>query len=309
MKLLIAYDGSPGAKIAAKDLLRAGLSERGDARILTLADVWLPPKPSPDESLFPDAPIRTDAHDKASEVLRQAKKTAVQGAELVHQLLLNWNVTNCAKPDSPAWGILAEARRWHSDLIVIGSHGRTPLERFFLGSVSFKVAAEALCSVRVVRPRTKSGNRPLHLMIGIDGSCDSLNAVHQVTQRNWGAGTQVDLVTVIDPKLKSAAVRLGTARNLESVEMSVQKTLEECYNKLTRQELVVQCHILEGDPKRILLQKAAKWNADCIFLGARGTEHAERLYLGTVASAICTRAHCTVEIVRVSPAASNAGTF
>jgi nucleotide-binding universal stress UspA family protein len=305
MKLLIAYDGSPGAEVAVKDLVRAGVPKRGDARIVSFADVWLPPAPSPDEGIFSQPRSRAAAYDKASEVLRRATKTAIQGAELVHQMLLDWNVTNCAKPDSPAWGILAEARRWHADLIAIGSHGRTPLERFFLGSVSYKVAAEAICSVRVVRPHNESGHPPVRLMIGIDGSKDSLNAVQQVAQRNWGAGTQVDLVTVIDPKLTSETILksglLRKAEELESTEISVQRLLEKSYEALTRQELVVQCHILEGDPKRTLLHKAEDWRIDCIFLGARGTEHAERLYLGTVASAICTRAHCTVEIVRGSP--------
>lgn len=38
-----------------------------------------------------------------------------------------------------------------SDLIVIGSHGRTGLQRFFLGSVSDGVVRHAKCSVEVVR--------------------------------------------------------------------------------------------------------------------------------------------------------------
>ena len=47
--------------------------------------------------------------------------------------------------------ILQEAVRWQADLIVLGSHGRKGLGRFFLGSVSEAVARHAHCSVQIVR--------------------------------------------------------------------------------------------------------------------------------------------------------------
>lgn len=301
-KILIAYDGSAGAKLAVKDLKLAGLSTAVEAKVLTIADVWIPPAPPESDEIFSGRGNRTAVYEKASEVLRDAKKTAIQGAQLVHALFPNWTVTNAAKAESPAWGIIAEGKRWRADLIVIGSHGRTPLEKFFLGSVSFKVAAEANCSVRVMRPRDVRSGKPLRILIGLDGSSDSHQAVQEVLERQWPAGTAIDLVAVIDPKLKSQiAARSGFIANphaFDKIEDAVQSMLEAAHERLTRQDLNVQCHIFEGDPKRTLLHKASDWEIDCIFLGARGTEHCQRLYLGTLASAICTRAHCTVEIVR-----------
>jgi nucleotide-binding universal stress UspA family protein len=47
--------------------------------------------------------------------------------------------------------ILQEAQECAADLIVVGSHGRRGLKRFFLGSVSEAVAMNAHCSVVVVR--------------------------------------------------------------------------------------------------------------------------------------------------------------
>lgn len=47
--------------------------------------------------------------------------------------------------------ILDEAATWKADLIVVGSHGRTGLSRFFLGSVSSAVVTHAPCSVMIVR--------------------------------------------------------------------------------------------------------------------------------------------------------------
>lgn len=51
----------------------------------------------------------------------------------------------------PAERIAQAARSRRADLIVIGTHGRTGLARFFLGSVAARVAALAPCPVLTVR--------------------------------------------------------------------------------------------------------------------------------------------------------------
>ena len=48
-RILIAYDGSAGADAALSDLMRAGLPMRAEARVLTIADIWVPPAARPDE--------------------------------------------------------------------------------------------------------------------------------------------------------------------------------------------------------------------------------------------------------------------
>lgn len=49
--------------------------------------------------------------------------------------------------------IVRVARAQRADLIVIGTHGRTGVARFFLGSVAARVAATAPCPVLTVRGR------------------------------------------------------------------------------------------------------------------------------------------------------------
>ena len=57
--------------------------------------------------------------------------------------------------------------------------------------------------------------------------------------------------------------------------------------------------IEEGDPKHVLIAAAEEWGADGIFLGASAARNVlERLLLGSVATAIVARAHCSVEVVR-----------
>ena len=47
--------------------------------------------------------------------------------------------------------IASEARRQRADLVVMGTHGRTGVARFFLGSVAARVLALAPCPVLTVR--------------------------------------------------------------------------------------------------------------------------------------------------------------
>src|SRR5262245_53801140 len=52
----------------------------------------------------------------------------------------------------PAAEIIRYAADASVDLIVLGSHGRGPVQRAFLGSVADRVLREALCPVLIVRP-------------------------------------------------------------------------------------------------------------------------------------------------------------
>ena len=52
----------------------------------------------------------------------------------------------------PADEILAAAREWEADAIVIGTHGRSGMSRLVLGSTAESVVRQALCPVLVVKP-------------------------------------------------------------------------------------------------------------------------------------------------------------
>lgn len=47
--------------------------------------------------------------------------------------------------------ILDQADEWHADIIVVGSHGKSGISRFLLGSVSQSVLSHAPCSVMIVK--------------------------------------------------------------------------------------------------------------------------------------------------------------
>jgi nucleotide-binding universal stress UspA family protein len=60
----------------------------------------------------------------------------------------------------PAAEIVRLARKAKCDLIVMGSHGRTGLQRLLMGSVAEEVARNAHCPVLTVRNGTREMLQP-----------------------------------------------------------------------------------------------------------------------------------------------------
>jgi nucleotide-binding universal stress UspA family protein len=188
---------------------------------------------------------------------------------------------------------------WKPDLVVLGCHGRSALGRFMLGSVSQKVVTEARCSVRVVHDHVTHDSAPIRLVVGVDGSADADAAVQAVAEREWSAGSEVRVIVVIDEAMATAAE--WTDADDAGAHARVDQLVEAAAEKLRVTGLVVSSLVKEGDPKRVLVEEAEAWGADCIFVGARGLRRLERFLLGSVSTAVAARAHCTVEVVHPRP--------
>jgi nucleotide-binding universal stress UspA family protein len=57
----------------------------------------------------------------------------------------------------------------------------------------------------------------------------------------------------------------------------------------------------QGDPKVVVLDTAAEWNADLIMLGSHGEKDWTRFLLGSVSEAVVRHAQCSVQVVRIRP--------
>lgn len=297
MKIMIAYDGSECARAALEDLSAAGLPPDAEALILSVSDYWMPPEAAPETSLA----VRLDnyefkpAREAAKASLAQAKELATKAAKRVQQKFPTWSVIHEAVDDSPAWGVVKRADEWSPDLIVVGSQGRNLVGRFVLGSVSLKVLTEAQCSVRVARKsgaRAEDDETPVRLVVGIDGSHGAHQAVAAVANRAWREGSAARLVSVVESLYNGAWIEEEMKRASDLQQYAA--------HQLGENGLHVSSVVRDGDPKRVLIEEAEKWGADCIFIGAKGHRFMERMLLGSVSYAVAARAHCSVEVVRAA---------
>lgn len=311
MKILIGYDGSNCAEAALDDLVQAGLPEAGEFLVMSVAEVWLPPEKIRQqwEAENPDSDFLNEInrnHDKKNkETIAEFETLANHAATRLHAMFPGWNVTAEAASGSPAWEVLTKADNFKPDLIVAGSQGRSALGRFFLGSISQKILTEAHCSVRVARGRVEIDPTPVRIVIGFDGSKGAQATVEAIAKRHWREGSEFRLIAVTD-QVAPMAIEKFIPPIAEWVEDEIQCE-REWMEKLAAPALQIlkdaNCaatlQTVAGNPKKILIEEATRWQADTIFVGAnRFGSRIERFLLGSVSAAVAARAHCSVEVVR-----------
>jgi nucleotide-binding universal stress UspA family protein len=204
--------------------------------------------------------------------------------------------------------MIIKADEWGADLLVIGSHSHSALGRFFLGSVSHTVATQARCSTRVARLHNKQmvdPNSPVRILIGVDGSPGADTAVRAVASRRWPHDSVARVVNGfwVMPQISGEMdmperISMQSAEWVAREKRVVEESIESAVEQLKAAGLATSAIVKEEEPKRLLLSEAESWDADCLFVGARGLSRLERLLLGSVSTAVVTRAHCSVEIVR-----------
>jgi nucleotide-binding universal stress UspA family protein len=143
MKILIAIDGSDFSQAALQSVIARPWPANTSVRVLHVVE---PPSLLMGREMAAYDPefeavwkaLREQAKDlveKASEKLRAAQ--FIVSTELVE--------------GDPKSQIIDAANAWHADMIVLGSHGRTGVSRFLIGSVSQAVVRHAHCSVEIIR--------------------------------------------------------------------------------------------------------------------------------------------------------------
>ena len=303
MKILIGYDGSGYADAALDHLLRAGLPRRADALVISVAGRSLSePPPSSYElveamqKVGPDADSQSGVGKKASLAEAEALALSLQASKRLKSIFPDWDVRAVAESQigSPAWILIERADEWGADLIVVGAQGRSVVGRMILGSVSRKVATDAKCSVLVGRGmgewRGEKNGSAVRLIIGLDGSESSDQVVRAVAARTWPGGSLARLVT---------ALVIAPGLNVEEQTERAKELHHSAEAPLRSAGLDVSSLITLSEPKNLLLEEAETWQADCIFVGARGLGRVGRFLLGSVSTAVVSDARCSVEIVRV----------
>jgi nucleotide-binding universal stress UspA family protein len=144
MKVLLAIDESPFSKAAVEATIQQFRPDRAEVVVLFVVEqILMPAGPGGELAYIPDmSAIRMQAMQGATQVTEDASaKLRAAG----------FKVTEEIREGDPKTWILEYAADSRADLIIVGSHGRTGLDRFLMGSVSEAVARHAHCSVQIVR--------------------------------------------------------------------------------------------------------------------------------------------------------------
>jgi len=142
MRILLAFDGSSPSQEAVDEVAHRPWPR---ATLIRIISVVVPYVPGAAEFI----PGATTPLSVIEDHEREARETAARAADRL--AIIGVPVEVVARQGDPATTIVEEARDWQADLIVVGSHGRTGIQRLLLGSVAQAVVSRASCSVEVVR--------------------------------------------------------------------------------------------------------------------------------------------------------------
>ena len=172
------------------------------------------------------------------------------------------------------------------DLVVVGSHGQTGMDRLFLGSVANGVKHHAPCSVLI----TKNPPPPYRIVAGTDGSSESARAVRVAL----GLGGLYKAPTTVVHAHQH--LTYGGLLPTEPGDMHLE-TLEAAIPGEALQGRVrfVREH---GRGAAALMQTATKEKAGLIVVGSRGLGALGRAVLGSTSDQVSHQALQSVLIVR-----------
>jgi nucleotide-binding universal stress UspA family protein len=145
-RVFVATDFSAASRPAFRRALELALA---NSAVLWIVHVAAPPGPlSADGYVLPrlyeemELALREDAQKRLRALLSRARRVGVRARALLLK-------------GSPHEAIVRAARGHRADMLLLGTHGRTGMARFFVGSVAARVVALASCPVLTVRGSSK----------------------------------------------------------------------------------------------------------------------------------------------------------
>jgi len=294
MKVLFATDDSKYSLDA--QALIGSLPLPSPTELLVLSVVPFPHMVTPglgrDGELRPAQPSPEDV--RAAETAATKASHTLARAGVATEVLV--------RTGSPADVICSVAEERKVDLVVVGTHGRSAMGRFLLGSVSSQVLNHAAAPVLIARQFA----RPIgSVLVGVDGSEHAQRAVRYLSDFPLPPDAKVTLASVVyvPPPFSGAAAGYyeteELARALEATrraaEADAERSLSAAADVLGK-KFAVEKRLLVGPPARTLLEVAA--GADLLVLGSRGVSTIERWITGSVSLHVSHHAKTSVLVVR-----------
>ncbi len=280
--IVVGVDGSPLGKMS----LEWAAAQAGRRHLpIHLVHAFAPDEPS---AIFGGGADQSSLVASSERILEDAKAR-------IHTIA----------PDVPVTGVSASGfasaaliRASHgAELVVVGARGQSTLMPSALGSVALQVAEHAHSPVTVVRHAEADHLSHRRVVVGVDGSPDSLRAVDYAYLQADQRGAELLVLHAWWPERRQDVADVATS-DWPSYEAdkqaAVAKSLESA--AATYPDVKVRQEVVRGNPLKLLVERSS--DADLVIVGARGTGGFTGLLLGSVSNDVLRRAACPVAIVR-----------
>lgn len=141
----------------------------------------------------------------------------------------------------------------------------------------------------------------MKVVIGVDNSSFSDDAVDYVVNSPWPVGTTFVVVSAIVPIFLGPG-EVAAARSITELYQEQERDQREIAQGAARRLSVAGLkaipQVIHGDPRTVLEEIARSEQADLVIVGSHGRSGIKKLLLGSVAAHVIAHAPCPVLVVR-----------
>ena len=293
MNILVAIDASKATSVILKEIIERHWGNDYTIRLLYVIN------PGSFTSDFVDVESYVEAEFEAASMLlkKAVKQLSDNGIESSYVIIKG----------RPAKSILAYAKGWGADLILLGSHGHSSISTLLLGSTAKEVLRNAPCSIEIVRtPTTKKlQDEKSKVLFATDGSECSLAAARALTSGLWNNNNEIHIISVVQEVSPSVESFAGMAlmngvmpvQVTEQLEVAARQATQEARKIFESKGKPVSEEVVFGEPKLMITEAAKNWGADLIIVGSHERHGFERFIEGSVSESIALHAPCSVAVI------------
>jgi nucleotide-binding universal stress UspA family protein len=192
------------------------------------------------------------------------------------------------------------------DLVLIATHGRTGVARWWLGSVADVVIREAGCPVLVIGPNVHQPLAPQinRILLPLDGSAEGEEAIPVATWLASLTGAELDIVRCLSltPVAYDPGMGVYSADLITSMEDAVRAYLAEVLTRLEGKSVTTTMMI--GGPGEMLQQRLEAHPSDLVVMTSHGRSGVRRAALGSVTDRLL-HGPAPVLVIRAGDSAGN----
>lgn len=293
-KIVVGTDFSKQAKIAIEHSM-AVARHAGAELVLTHALSM----PEPDYAM--PYPVTTPAVfvEQVDQIVKDARTNLDNLRERLHGQGVE--ISHVFVNEMADRGLVKVAQDAKADLIVVGSHGRTGIARFLIGSVAEKVVRHAHCDVLVARKEAPTGGYK-RILVPVDFSESSDLAVERATQLVEPGGS-IELLHCWQLPGGSVTYWGSVGPGLgESIKRGAAEFGQKCMEKYDTKKADFSLAIEEGDARHQIEKRDESGDYDLVCMGSHGRTGINRALLGSVSEATVRHLKGAVFIVRAQAA-------
>ena len=205
---------------------------------------------------------------------------------------------------SAAEEIISYAQSKKYDLIVMGTHGRTGLSHFLMGSVAENVIRHQPCPVLTIKQVKKEkivAPKLEKFVVAVDFSNYSKMALVHAIDLAKIFGASLEVLYVIEEQIHPAFFVTGETSVLNIIPDLREKSIEalqEYVEKELKEKVEYSTHVREGRAHSEIMHFAEEQNADMIFMATHGLSGLDHFLIGSTTEKVVRKAITPVFTVK-----------